>query len=129
MNTFEPCYIVSLDNGLSPGQEARTDSIVRAMLETERVPYKPVVGCYKGKTENSMVIPGAYRKRVMQLAHAHHQESVLHLDANRVAHLIYMDGRPDETLGRWREVAPGEEPDAWTLDPKTGRMWTAGPAS
>lgn len=111
MNTFTPFYIVSGALAACDPQanKDRTDSLER-WLRAEGFATVQVNGCYKGKREPAILVlddrPGndLCESAVIRLARQYDQESVLAVDSNRQARLIYCDGGHFETIGRWHAV-------------------------
>jgi hypothetical protein len=96
--------------------------------------YPALVGHYKGVQENSYIVE--LRKTltgkitlgdVVDLAKKWNQESVLLLDNQRGAHLIYTDDRPDDYLGAWRELPKTQaiKHDSYTYDPRVNKYFVA----
>lgn len=111
---YIPCVIMALNSDL---QEE-----VDLMLATH-AGAKAVSGVYKGTHEQSYMIPlfnESHLSKLKCLASDFDQECIMHLDANRMATLIYMDGRKDEVIGAFRSVSEGVavKRDAYTRDGK-----------
>ena len=112
MNTFTPFYIVS--GALSvytPRMNAdRTDSLER-WLRHEGFATVQVKGCYAGEREPSILVldDRAYNdvceQTVLRLARQYDQESVLAVDANRHARLIFCEFENTKAIGRWHAVS------------------------
>lgn len=131
MNRFTPFYIVS---GARPDFSSlangnRTDSLER-WLRAGGFATVQVNGCYKGNRERSILIiddapsNSLCESAVMRLARQYEQESVLAVDANRQARLIYCDDRSFESIGQWRGVSKktAEHSDAYTE--RAGQYYT-----
>ena len=106
MNTFTPIAIVS------PEKQDDHDMIrhekLQRYLKNEGFSFKPVKGYYKGNLENSYVIILSGEKFLDVLKSAmfsdeFKQNSILYVDANRYAKLIYSDGIETE-LGKFHEI-------------------------
>ncbi len=111
MNTFTPFYIVS--GALSvynPRMNAdRTDSLER-WLRAEGFATVQVNGCYKGEREPAILVlddradNDVCEQAVIRLARQYDQESVLAVDANRQARLIFCAFGNVNAIGRWHAV-------------------------
>ena len=112
MNTHTPFYIVSGALSVySPRINAdRTDSLER-WLRAEGLATVQVNGCYEGKREPAILVLDdrpinfCCEKAVMRLARQYDQESILAVDANRQARLIYCAFGNSKAIGRWRAVS------------------------
>lgn len=128
MRVEQPVYIFSVeraDASASENDAARRYAL--AIFKQRRIPYKLLTGVYAGEREQSYLVPDTDAATVFQLARWYQQESVLYLDANRNAQLIYLAGGPSEELGPWREINPnGALPEAYTVDHASGKVWAAG---
>lgn len=84
--------------------------------------YAPQVveGMYKGTEETSILVPipkDSYaRQRVLQVAHRFGQESVLEVDTDGTAYLIFDGEHKPLRIGAWTGIAPADtfNVDAWT---------------
>lgn len=86
---------------------ARTEWL-RDRLETSDLSALPAEGMYAGAAEKSFLVAvprDAELAVIMELARVASQESVLVLDEDRQARLVFLDGRPDVPLGIMREVS------------------------
>ena len=111
MNTFTPFYIVS--GALSvynPRMNAdRTDSLER-WLRAKGFATVQVNGCYEGEREPAILVvddwPGneLCESAVMRLARQYDQESILAVDSNRQARLIFCEFENTKAIGRWHAV-------------------------
>ncbi len=133
MNTFTPFYIVS--GALSvynPRINAdRTDSLER-WLRAEGFATVQVQGCYEGEREPSILVVDdrAYNdvceQAVLRLARQYDQKSILAVDANRQARLIFCAFGNFKAIGRWRAVHPDQvmdNPDA-SYTERAGQYYT-----
>jgi hypothetical protein len=100
--------------------------------------YKRLVGSYKGQTNPAFLMP---RRRLVWVEAAgwlSRQESILILGSHkdpasgrvlgsRSAKLVWLDGRPETPLGRFRQVSGSyaKSQPGWTWDPTTGFYWVA----
>lgn len=95
---------------------------VRAWLSLNTEWFKPLIGCYKGKMENSFMVKKSDFPKVKCLLEG--EESILELGTmdscgRRKAKLIFLDGISAEIdLGRMVETSKEKAlaQDAWTLD-------------
>lgn len=135
MNTFTPFYLISAAlAGDSAREAAERTSTLATQLRSLGFAVDNVTGCYKGQTEPSLiVIPwpdynSAAEADVLRLARVWGQESVLAVDANRQATLLYADGTR-EPLGAFVPAAESKalKHDAWTE--RNGRYYVVECAS
>ena len=110
MNTFNQAVIISackkgLDDHINTSRHLELARYAQATLGC---PVKHLKGVYKGDIENSLYIEFKNQdnyERLLEFATAMEQESVLLLDSNRAASLIYTDNTGKiEPLGRLRAV-------------------------
>lgn len=110
----------------------RTDSLA-SQLAARDLRFIPVDGVYKGRAEHSFLVflppdHAAYTLTMLrQLGKRWGQESVLHVDANRGAELLYTDGRGPIDLGQWQTVSATEaaNADGYTYSPDTESYYLA----
>ncbi len=123
MNTETPFYILSAARSdLDVHENAARSETLHAQLRAQGIAVAECTGCYHGTTESSLIVfdntPGTLtvHDTVMRLARVYGQESVLAIDANRAASLIYCDDGRLESLGILVNVsrADAEQCDAWT---------------
>lgn len=117
MRTQPITYIISAQlASLSEGvNKTRTDAL-RRELEDRGLNFKQVQGKYKDNEEDSFVVVQSgnneLRSLLEELASDFEQESILLIDANRAAWLLYSSGE-DEYIGKWeaatREIAQQQE--------------------
>jgi hypothetical protein len=90
----------------------------KAELRRLNIPYKEVLGCYKGREEKSLVIPESKGKIASVLGKLYNQESLLILDNERGAWFSDVEQSEKTFAGFFvpcsKQVIWGE-PDAWTL--------------
>lgn len=129
MNTQTPVIIFSVcraDRAAYLNRDAT--SAAENALNARGIPYFNATGAYAGTREDSFVIQdiGENRLTAWTLAKWHAQDSILCIDANGMAGLEYLDGRPRTPLGRFREVSEqyARDRDAWTEC--NGRYFVAG---
>lgn len=95
--------------------EQRTD-LLRRQLEGQGHSPVAVEGCYKGTKERAWLVfldddpQGAKFDHLVKLARRYGQESILHVDGNRLARLVYVGNDSDrrtweEDIGKWTQVA------------------------
>lgn len=97
---------------------AKRTARLRAALIDVKAQYASVIGSYKGSRENAFVVltPTVVdRMMVTALAAEYEQESILHVDANRLAVLHYIETCQEVTIGIWAPVSNVERLDSWTL--------------
>lgn len=126
MNTQTPFFILSADR-VEYGEDINADrrNMLERQLTARDVEFHQVQGSYNGLREVSYVVFGHDSRTesvVFQLARRYGQDSVLSVDANRLAILIYLHpgmGGPDvrrtEVIGQWRTLSTGEPlPQSYT---------------
>jgi len=84
-------------------------------LETMNVPYKEVLGHYKGSNEASFVVASKYEDIVHELANGYNQESILYVDAKSNATLEYLNGEKVK-LGKFEVVDSPKGLEGFTYD-------------
>lgn len=112
MNTIRPFTILSGDRADLPDDEnaQRTEFLTR-QLQNENIQTLPVRGRFAGTPEHSVLVfdTDEYRdETVHRLANAYHQDSLLHVDANRRASLESLQDGTRTELGTFREVSASE---------------------
>lgn len=108
-----------LSNQTKLENQSRTADLYKS-LRSLNIPFKTVVGVYKGVKEESFVTTprdASEFSTVLSLASHFDQESVLHLDSNRRAKLIFRGGQV-EHLGYFTSVPEkiARAQDAYTQD-------------
>jgi hypothetical protein len=141
MNLSQPFAIISaeLSDATAFGQRAATAELL-GTLRALPYAFKSVVGVYKGTPEIAflVVLPdNADGQRdalatLLRTARHHGQESILAVDRDRSARLIFPSYAPgdsaaytEEAIGAWREVPTAEGLIASTFDPHTGKVYVA----
>ena len=118
MNTFTPFYVVSGALSVySPRINAdRTNSLER-WLRAEGFATVQVKGCYQGNREPAILVlddradNDVCEQAVLRLARQYDQKSVLAVDANRQARLIFCHFGNSRPIGQWRAVSAGHVMD------------------
>ena len=140
MNTNTPFAILSAEHGhfTKEVNAGRTEAL-RSQLESRGAAFAPVAGYYKGVHEQSFIVllpegEGSYTfDLVRQLAYRYSQESVLYVDANRIASLHNPSERstePATIIGRWTTAGDPDAArrlDAWTYYPRTQQYYVVVP--
>ncbi len=106
MNTFTPIAIVSPEK--QDEYDATRHEKLQRFLKNEGFAFKPVKGYFNGVIENSYVVMLHGEKFLESLLEAmfnsdFRQESILYVDANRYAKLIYNDEEEVE-LGKFHAI-------------------------
>lgn len=107
-------------------EDANQDRHSDAMAHLYRYDPMPAIGSYKGKTEQSIIVPlgDDYAwSHVLRVAYRYGQESVLHVDEHGYAHLhtlhesIPGHSKASEIIGIWCAVHEdvARHNDAWTI--------------
>lgn len=132
MNTQQPFIIMSAElSALSTEENAHRSEALSAWLDAKGWAHKPVIGSYKGSEEIAVVIPvtdSEHEAALYRLAKAYGQESVLYVDANRYATLIYVQTGKLAGLGMFRKVSEldARQREAYTHDIMEGAYYVAG---
>jgi hypothetical protein len=123
MKTFDPIFFLSgaRDSLTEKESQDRTTSL-RYLLGDTGADVVACNGSYKGKAEPSLLVvargDSAEGMRVLLLSFAslYEQESILAVDANRQARLVFTDGREDVPLGAFKPVSKAHamRADAYT---------------
>lgn len=108
---LKPFVIIALNTGLGVAHEM---SIIKHALGRQHAYVKPARGYYGGECESSYLVrldKSEDREALLELAKDYEQESILYVDNERQAALLYTCYGPDiATLGAWREVRSSEPP-------------------
>ena len=136
MNIHTPFYILSAErSNISQEFNAARTRQLAEQLTARGLDFAPVTGSYQGATESLFIVlddADAHGDTLAQLARRYGQESILAVDANRNAELIYINqgiGGNDtlraEPIGRWAAISAERAPefDGWTLDAR-GNYYT-----
>lgn len=119
MNGNTPFVIFSVDKtNLSAEHNAERQKLVERQLYVRDLPFKKVQGSYKGVRETAYVVPldqQGIEDGVLTLARRYGQESVLQVDFNGYAMLLFLNpgnGGPNvkdfKGVGFWREITADE---------------------
>lgn len=110
--------------------EARTD--LECMMHSDGIFFERVTGCYEGTIENSYMVSAKYLEVVKGYAKLFNQESILVLDHERQASLVYTDGtlvnfKDYVKLGTFKPVSESmaKANIAWTYSPKLNQYYMA----
>lgn len=125
---FTPYMIVSAEKaGLSAEENALRSESLRRQLEAGELPPIALRGAYNGTQELSFLVMAGEDSpeaaAVERLAWHWQQESVLYIDADKRATLIYWDGTR-KALGPFKEVSPEAALASYTDFPN-GRRFAA----
>lgn len=105
-----PMVIFSVQQSNSQTNEQVHKELIKEGMGIE------VLGSYKGEIEKSIVCDIDKLHDVLTLAKAYNQESILVIDESNNAELIYLNGTPNESIGRMVTVTKQEalSNDAWS---------------
>lgn len=122
--SFRPIAILALNAG--------SEEHERAILAANGFnANKPLVGVYKGQEERSWLVALSdtedARAKLVELAAAYDQESVLFSGMDRYSVLHYVEDGREEQLGVLRAVPAGvaKGKDCYTFDPVSGEYFIA----
>lgn len=128
MHGETPFMVVSVDKAEnSAALNEERQQLFELQLNARSLPFKKVIGVYNGDRETSYIVLNANEgdsDKILPLARRYGQESVLSVDFNRFATLLFLhpgNGGPDvrdyRGVGFWRELDDGELlPHSYTLD-------------
>ena len=119
VSNYEPVVIFSVFQNLMPkscNEINHRETI--GYLRRLKIPFKEVLGCYKGRKEKSLLIPESKLKIANTFAKLYNQESLLILDNERGA--WFSDVKTSErSFAGWfapcTERVIWQHPDAWTF--------------
>lgn len=125
---FNPYMIVSAEKaGLSAAENALRTETLRRQLESEELPPVAVQGRYNGSQEASFLVGAAEgspeANAVERLAWHWQQDSVLYIDPDKRAYLVFPNGAR-RVLGPLKEISGDAEPLSYTQFPN-GRRFAA----
>lgn len=134
MNTFTPFYILSASHEhINADKKGFHNNLLGRTLRAQGFATAVCEGAYEGVKERSVLViderpynDDCYNA-VIRLANVYNQESILAVDANRNAHLVFCDGRPPQRLGIFTCVSEEEAKaqDAYTS--RGGRYFVCKP--
>ena len=134
MNLSTPFYILSASHEhFNVNDNVYRSNLLGRTLRAQGFATAVCEGAYKGVPERSILViderPNTDEcyNAVIRLANVYNQESVLTVDANRNAHLVFCDGRPPVRLGIFTCVSEEEAKaqDAYTS--RAGRYYVCKP--
>ena len=123
MNTEIPLYIFSAASTACGNAENKArHKMLRGQLRGYGLAIAECDGQYNGVNERSILVIDekpvslSTRGTVMRLARAWGQESILEVDANRSARLVFTNGNSAESLGKFAAVTSqyAKHANAWT---------------
>jgi hypothetical protein len=114
--------------GLIDSENERNHENAKKTLASWKIPYKELIGCYKKSQEKSFLVFDNLQNMVniYELVRLNNQESILLLDENRNAELVYIADNPKrEKLGKFKAVdkETAEKKDNFTFDPEYKTYW------
>lgn len=118
-SSIVPFVIFSVDKAdLSPEVNRERQNFVERQLAARNLPFKKVQGVYKGVRETAYKVSlygQGVEDWILLLARRYGQESVLQVDFNRFAMLLFLhqgNGGPNvktfKGVGYWREITADE---------------------
>lgn len=115
-----PFVVLSSERSVLPPEiNARRTDHLKSTLEEMLPDFTPVIGQYKGTTEKSFLVrihdEDEY-EHARLIAKEADQESILLVDDDLVAHLVFLDSGDIVPVGIWTLVSFETPPDldAWT---------------
>lgn len=136
MNLSPAFFIISAarDNLDDSEIAGRTDTLLR-QLQGVGYASAPCKGLFGGRKEPCVIVidenPGTpdCAADVMRLARVYRQDSVLAVDCNRAARLLFCDARVPLSLGVFISVSQGEAEAAGDYTERDGRFYICEPIS
>lgn len=109
MNVHSPCLIFSVFRD----SQKLSDNIVasarvKLMLEENGIEYADIFGKYRGCEESSILMSQEHLSLAISIARDHKQETILLLDSDRTAELLYVESGEREHIGTLRAVTRDE---------------------
>ena len=131
MNTEIPFFMLSAETDIhSSGENAYRHSMLKRQLQKAGLAIATCRGVYKKRAENSILVIDENPSIddcfniVLRLAATYAQETVLGVDANRNANLIFTDGqRGSKWLGRFINVTEEVAKAAGDYTERAGRYY------
>lgn len=128
----QPFFILSAsDSSLETEVNQDRTTLLRKYLKERNVPFKELLGSYKGTQEHSFLVVDTI-ENVLQYAKRFAQESILAVDSDRQAELVFVPYfhvpyTSEVKLGTFQQVTREEAraQDAWTYDPTENKYWIA----
>lgn len=71
-------------------REELNNQDARNRLDSLKIPYKEVQGCYRGEIEQAFIVDARHKAAVSEIAREYNQECILHLDEDRHGHYLYL---------------------------------------
>ena len=102
---------------------AKDTELVASRLLNSRI----VMGCYKGEKELSIRVESLSYGYILELAHEYCQESILVVDDENRAYLIYLADMKKVMIGKFVEVDTSEYIEGlenWTYDQVENKYYT-----
>jgi len=117
MNTHTPFVIFTSDRAeLQPVENDARRALLEKQLHARGLSFKAVDGVYKGTTEKAFLVlldDARHEDVCLELARRNQQESVLYVDANRVATLLYLRAPSNVTPIRGTDILRAEPVGFW----------------
>jgi len=98
------------------------------ILKRLNIKFKSLIGSYYGNREISVMVDDIHREEVMGVVEFFKQDSLMFLGHDKAAELVYIDKRPDQALGLFKEITHAQalDSDFWTYDPDLDQYYRAG---
>lgn len=119
-------YIISPNNGQGRyGLEADSTILQKLAVHRGATAVVPVEGSYKGIKEPAFELHGIDLNTAIEIGRMFIQESILDVDDDGNAQLIFMEDLSEQAVGCYQEVDDVRNLDAYTFNPATGRAFAA----
>lgn len=120
----KPFIIFSVkENGLSDNENRQRHAAYTTALPTAGIGFKSLLGCYKGDCEESFLVLDTPENRafVLDVARRHNQQSILFVDENCLAELLYLNINTRQPAGKFIAASKSHalQQGNWTFNPET----------
>lgn len=100
---------------------------IKHFLNKLSIPFRQLIGSYKGKSEESFLVDSQYYDTVIEIVSDYNQESILNVQTSSTCSDAFLDFIVGDTeyLGEFGQISQSEavKLDGYTLDPITGIYW------
>lgn len=123
--TIPQLIVSSFTNTSTYAQNLEDFETLKVWLNSLSIPFKELIGRYKGTDEHSLLISSEHRRVVDAIVRDYNQESYLELYHDGFAELVYRNGSR-EKLGYLKQVTPehAKTLDAFSFDPIENQYYT-----
>jgi len=117
-------FSTSLETDSKLFSEIKTE-LARVELNRMGIFFKEVVGQYNGTIETSFVVGIKHLKEALKIAQSNYQESILVVDAESQAKLVFLEDDSKVYIGKFKMVDSDTALalNNYTFDPQTKTHW------